>query len=97
MYVKIHKSYRNVVAICDEELLNKIFEEGERQLDVRENFFKDRKLQKEEIVRLIKMYSLEDSTFNIVGENSIEAAREAGLINKDDAGKIKGIPFILVF
>ncbi len=44
MYLKIHKSYRNVVALCDAELIGKKFEEGNMQLYLRENFYKDKKV-----------------------------------------------------
>ena len=96
MYIKIHKSYRNVVAICDADLVGKKFEEGKRQLDVRENFYKDVKVTKEEAIKIMQKHSNEDSTFNIVGEKSIQAAIEAGLITKDSIGKIDNIPFTLI-
>jgi len=34
MFVNVIKSYRDVVAICDKELIGKKFEEGNFQLDV---------------------------------------------------------------
>ena len=40
MLVNIIKSYREVVAICDSELLGKCFEEGIFQLDIKESFYK---------------------------------------------------------
>jgi len=40
MFVKIIESYRNVVAIADEELVGKKFFEGNKQLDVKESFYK---------------------------------------------------------
>ncbi len=40
MLVNIIKSYRDIVAICDSELLGKYFEEGNFQLDVKESFYK---------------------------------------------------------
>ena len=38
--IKIHMSYRNVIAVCDEDLLGKKFEDEKRQLDIKEGFFK---------------------------------------------------------
>ena len=43
MFVNIIKTYRNVVAVCDVNLLGKKFEEGKFQLDVKENFLKEEK------------------------------------------------------
>ncbi len=40
--IKIHKSYRYVVAICDSNLVGKQFEQNKFQLDVKENFFQRR-------------------------------------------------------
>ena len=98
MFIKIHKSHniRPVVAICDSELLGKKFEEGIRQLDVRENFYKGEEMEKEDIIKMIKRQNIEDASFNIVGRESIQIALEAGIINKEGIHKIKGIPFTLV-
>lgn len=96
MFVKIHKSYRTVVAICDSDLIGKTFEEGKRQLHVRENFYKDKEVNKEELLSIIKRQMIEDASFNIVGKESIQTALEAGIIKKEGIHKIKGIPFALV-
>ena|SRR3989338_8570346 len=95
MYIKIHKSYRNVVALCDAELVGKKFEEDKKQLDCRENFYKDKKVTKEEAIKMLQKLSNEDSTFNIVGQKSIQAAIEAGLITKNGFATVDKIPFTL--
>ena len=95
MYIKIHRSYRNVVAIADADLIGKIFEEGKFQLDVIENFYKGKKVSKEEAIELLKLQKLDDATFNIVGPKSIQTAIQAGIIKKENIGKIKDIEFAL--
>lgn len=95
MFIKIHSSYRKVVAIADSDLIGKKFEEGKKQLDVRENFYKGKEVSKEEVLKTIKMQAIEDATFNIVGKESVAAALEAGIIKKEGILKIKGIPFAL--
>jgi len=95
MLVKVHKSYREVVAICDSELLGKKFEEGVKLLNVRENFYNGEELNKEETIKKIKFHAKEDATFNIVGKESIDAAIQAGIINEDSVGTIKDIPYAL--
>ena len=94
--VKIHKSYRNVVAICDANLLGKKIEEGNKQLDIRESFYKDKNLSYKEAISLMQFQIGEDSTFNIVGEESIKAAKEAGIINDKGIGTVNNIPYALV-
>ena len=96
MYIKIHKSYRNVVAICDVDLMGKRFEEGKRQLDIKENFFKDKQVSKEEAIKILCKEAENDSTFNIVGEKSIQACIEAGIITEKSVDTIDNIPFTLI-
>jgi hypothetical protein len=96
MFVKVMHSYRDVVAICDKELLGKIFEEGKFQLDVKESFYRGKEVTEEELFEIINKMAVEDATFNIVGKRSINAALKAGLIEKEGIRKIKGIPFSLV-
>lgn len=96
MFVKIHKSYREVVAICDSELLGKYFEQNNFQLDVKKNFFKGEKVSEQELLNLIEKFKKEDATFNIIGQKSINCALKAGIINKDNIKTIQDIPFGLV-
>jgi hypothetical protein len=96
MFVNVIKSYRDVVAVCDKELIGKKFEEGIFQLDVKENFFKGKESSKEEVSEIMRDMKLEDSTFNIIGEKSVQTALEAGIITKDGVRKIANIPFAWV-
>ena len=96
MYIKIHEAYRLIVAICDSDILGKKFEEGNMQLDVGERFYKGEELKKEEIITLLKKYSKEDATFIIAGKESINAAIDLGIIDKNAVKKIAGIPHALV-
>lgn len=96
IYIKIHRSYRNVVAIADTALLGKKFEEGIKQLDVRENFYNGMKIEsEEEALRVLQKQLVEDSTFNIVGEDSVKLAIKAGLISEGSIGNIANIPYAL--
>jgi len=93
--VKLHKSYRNLLAVCDEELLGKKFIEGKKVLDVRESFYNGEIISVEEAIKLMKQQKIEDSTFSIVGKNSIKAAENARIINSEYAKEVQKIPFIL--
>jgi hypothetical protein len=96
MLVKIHKSYRQIVAICDSELLGKKFEQGERILDVRDSFFNGEEKNQEETIELMKSLAAEDATFNIIGKESCNAGLKAGIINKEGIIKVQGVPFALI-
>lgn len=84
------------MAVCDSELLGKTFEEGDFQLYVKENFFNGEEKTEVETIEIMQKMSLDDATFNIIGENSVRVAIKAGIISDDEVGKIRGIPFALV-
>lgn len=94
--VKIIKTYRDVIAICDSDLLGKKFEQGKFQLDVKESFFKGDETNQEKAIEIMQNMEKEDATFNIIGKESIEIALKAGIIKQEGIGKIQGIPFALV-
>lgn len=96
MYLKIHESYRKVAAIADSDLIGKKFEEGKRQLHITENFYKGELMEEEKLITTLKSLALDDATFNIVGERSVNSALKAEIITKEMVGKVQGIPFALV-
>jgi len=96
MFIKIHRTYRDVVAICDSDLIGKKLEEGRFQLNIKENFFKGEKISEEQAVKMIKKMSAEDATFNLVGEKSVSTALNVGVISEDGIKRIQGIPFAMV-
>lgn len=96
MLVKIHKSYREIVAVCDNDLIGKTFEEGKIYLEIKESFYKGDEIRENELTELMKTLSDEDATFNIVGKDSTNTALKAGIITKDGIKTVEGIPFALV-
>ncbi len=96
MLVKIIKSCRTIIIICDADLIGKKLEQGEFQLDLKENFFEGDETSKQEAIKIMKNMAQEDATFNIVGQESINAALEAGIINKEGIKTIQDIPFALI-
>lgn len=96
MFVNVIHSYREVVAICDENLIGQKFEEGKFQLDVKESFYKGEQKTPEETLKIIEAMTLEDATFNIVGEKSIALAIQAGIISEESIKRIKEIPFAMI-
>ena len=96
MFVNIIKSYRDVVAICDKELLGKKFDEGKFQLDVKENFYKGEEKSEQEVEQIIRHMFQEDATFNIVGKKSIALALKLQIISQESIKEINNIPYSLV-
>jgi hypothetical protein len=96
MFVNIIKSYRDIVAICDSELIGKTFEQENMQLEVKESFFKGKEVSEKELREIISDMSMEDATFNIVGEESIRIALEEEIVDEGIIKRVQGIPFALV-
>ncbi|MCK9595703.1 DUF424 domain-containing protein [Candidatus Pacearchaeota archaeon] len=96
LFVKVIKSYRDVVAICDSDLIGKNFEEGKFQLEVKDSFFRGEETNEEKAAEIIRKMVQEDATFNIVGKNSVNLALKEGIIKEEGIKMIQGIPFALV-
>ena len=96
MYINIIRSYRDVIAICDEELLGKVFEEGKFQLDIKESFYKGEKYPEDKAMEIMQDMKKEDATFNIAGEKSVNAALKTGIVSEANIRKIDGIPFAMI-
>lgn len=84
-YVKYHKE--NVIAICDEELIGKHFEEGRLVLDVSESFYKGELKNKDEIRLILK----NDKNFNLVGKEIIKIAVKEKVVDKNAILVIGGV------
>lgn len=92
LLVKIHSSYRKIIAVCDADLLGKRFEQGKMQLDVRKDFYGGESKKEEEVVELLQKAEKEDATFNLIGTKAVNAGIKAGVINKQGILRVKGIP-----
>ena len=96
MYVNIIRSCRDVVAVCDNNLLGKVFEEEGILLDVKESFYKGEEKNEQETIEVLKDMKQEDATFNLVGENTVNAALKAEVIHPEQIGEIAGIKYALI-
>ena len=95
--VKIHESYRNVIAICDSDLIGKKFEEGEIQLYVKESFYSGEPMSEQEVSALIKNMEKKFPSYNIVGKKAVELCIKEKLISCDGVKTVEGIPHAMVF
>lgn len=96
MQVRIIKSYRDIVVICDSNLIGKKFEEGKFQIEIKENFFRGEEKTEEEATKIIQMMHLNDSSFNIAGKESVALALKLGIISEESVKTIQGVPFSLI-
>lgn len=90
MIVKVHKTNdgRNIIAVCDSNLIGQKFEENDLQLDLTSNFYKGEERSEEELLELLKTAYL----VNLVGKKSVEFGIKANIIEKKNIIKIKEIP-----
>ena len=95
--IKIHEAYRKIVAVADAKLIGKKFVDEKRniQLDIKESFYDGDAVEEPKAIKIMKAAAADDSTFSIVGEQSIQAALKAGIIEKKGLIKIQGIPHAL--
>ncbi len=80
-----------ILAICDENLLGKRFEEGEFVLEIN-NFWKGELVGEEKAKELAKKATI----INAVGENAVKLVFELGLAEKGMEKKVKGIPHVQI-
>ena len=96
MLVKIHNAYRLIVAVCDEDLIGKKFEDGNKQLDLTGNFFKGEEKTEKEAEEVIIDMQREDATFNIAGKKSCNLFRKLGLITEQGILYVNSVPVALI-
>jgi uncharacterized protein len=77
-----------LIGACDEDLLGKKFEEGKFQIEVKKEFYKGEKVS----TKVFKKFLEEATIANLVGNETVKAAIEIGLIDPDSVIKIKGVP-----
>ena len=77
-------------------MLGKTFEQGNRQLEVKPDFFKGEERTEQEVLDIIEKESAEDATFNIVGKQATQVALKAGIIKQEGIKEIQGTPMALV-
>ena len=94
--LKVHESYRWVVAVCDKDIFGRRLVEGNRVLDVSGEFFNGELMSDEKIESEIIRCNREDATFNFVGTESVGIAKALGLVKDEGIVTIEGIPFALV-
>ena len=92
VYLKVHiRDDCETVACCDEELLNKVFKEGDFKIEVSNRFFGGKLISLEEAIDILKKVSF----FNIVGEKITTKAVDCNLLTREGIRLINGIPIAM--
>lgn len=88
VYLRVRRVNNEVlVAICDEEIVGKTFREGKLKIEVKKEFYCGELVPIEKGIEAIK----EGTIVNIVGNNIVSEAINAGLIHPQAIIKIEGV------
>ncbi|MCP3686259.1 MAG: DUF424 family protein [bacterium] len=90
MIVKVHETPdgKKIIAICDSNLIGKVIEEKDLQLDLSSNFYKGEEKHADDIKKMI----YDAYMVNIVGKDSIKLGLEVGIIMKENVIKVCDVP-----
>ncbi len=94
VWVKVYRHWDGnvVVAIADEELMGKEFNEGIKVLKINE-FYKGELMSVDEASRVVE----EATIINAVGERAVEMLISKGLVHPEAVKRIKNVPYAQVF
>ncbi len=85
-----------IVAMCDEELMGKVFKDGKVELDLKTygGFYKGELISEEKAKSQI-----DDSVYsaNVVGERSVKLLMDANLVTESEVKTVQGVRFVHLF
>jgi hypothetical protein len=89
VYIRVRKTHDHIlVAVCDEPLLGKTLVDGDFEFDVNEDFYGGQLVDVETYLEHLK-----DATIvNMIGQISVEAAINAGIVHQQAILYINGHP-----
>ena len=98
IYVKLHKAQEKLlVAMCDQDLIDKVLEEGDIVLDLKSysNFYVGELADPDDAVKKVDVSKVYSS--NVVGKESVKAAIDMGLVEPENVKSVMGVPFAQSF
>lgn len=81
-------NYELVVAICDEELIDKEIKTNKLKIKISKHFYGDKLIDDKFALKLMKRATI----CNLTGKNIVEIAEKNGFIAKENIILINGIP-----
>ncbi len=89
VYVNVRKYGKNVIlATCDCEICGTILRDEKIVFEVKEDFYKGRKVTVEEAIELCRQSNI----VNMIGKRVVGTAVKAGLVHPEAILKISGVP-----
>jgi len=96
MYLKIHNpDGPTIAALCDADVLGKVFCEGELVLDLKaySSFYKGEKVGEQKAIAALQ----NADSLNLVGKKAVALAERLGLVEKARAKTVAGVPHVQVY
>jgi uncharacterized protein len=94
MLAKKHEiDNKMILAVCDEELIGKEYEDGKIFFKVSERFYKGKKVNEKELEELL----IETDSANFFGNKCVKMAEKKGLINERQIIIISGIKHAQIY
>ena len=92
--VKVTDYQKNIMLnICDVELLGKNIIQDDLTMNISENYYGQKLVDKEEAELLLKNSSI----INMVGQNTVSLSIKLGIGSETGVKSISGVPFLIVF
>jgi len=89
MFMKRYNTENHIiVAVCDKNIIGRVFREGEFVLKIEEYFYKGKETDKDEVQEALSNATIA----NIAGEKAVACAVECGCIDPETIIFIEGIP-----
>lgn len=94
MFLRIHRPMDNkeVVGICDRELIGQTLTEGDVSVQITESFFGNQPASEEEIIRVLNT----SDNISIFGKRCIELAIDKGLLERESCRIVAGVPYATI-
>ena len=83
----------NMLNICDSDLLGKTLNRDNFSLKIREEYYAEKTIEKEEAKDLLK----QSDNINMAGKNIVDLSVSMGIGSANGVKVIDGIPFLIVF
>lgn len=95
MFLKIHRSQElgDIVAVCDQELLNTTIRHGNLTVNITETFYGNIPATEDEVQKALKTAG----NVNLIGERSVGIAIRMGFITRSGCIMIGNVPHAQIY
>lgn len=98
IYVKVHHTDKGkMIAMCDEELIGKVFTDGKREINLKDyaDFYKGELVGEEEALKTVDEQNLYSA--NVVGKRAVRQIIKKGLATTKQVANISGVQVVQIY